>query len=196
MCLAVMGRGDEAWAEMNRANDLDPLSPSINYTRIWIPYWQRRYDEAISQYRQVVYDHPDFWNAHYYLGLSLLQGGQTAEAIAVLEEARRLSDNPTRLCGLTYAYARAGRSADARQTLLELIELSKQRYVSASRIAAACAGLGDTDQAFEWLEKALTDRCWDLRLSGMEPLFDPLRADPRFAEVQKRIAQPTSGIQQ
>jgi tetratricopeptide (TPR) repeat protein len=187
MCLAVMGRLSQAWAEMNRANDLDPLSRSINYTRVWVRYWERRFEEAISLYRQVVFDHADFWAAHYYLGLSLLQGGQTAEAVTELERARSLSDNPWRLSGLTYAYARAGRLAEARETLEELLEVSKQRYVSPSRIAVAYVGLGEKDQAFEWLEKALADRCYDLMLSGMEPLFDPIRSDPRFGDLRKRI---------
>ena len=187
MCLGVTGRLDKAFAEMNRANELDPLSVSINYTRLWPLYWGRRFEEAIQQYRQVVADHPDFWAAHYYLGLCLLQNGQVSEAIGEMEKARSLSDNAGRLCGLSYAYALAGRVTVARAELNEMIELSKHRYVSPSRIAAAYVGLGEKDQAFAWLEKALLNRCWDLSFFGMEPLFDPIRPDPRFSDIQKRI---------
>ena len=121
-----------------------------------------------------------------------MRKGAFTEAIAEFQRAISLSPNLTQYkAGLGHAYARAGKSAEARKLLSELKEESKRRYVSWSDFAAIYAGLGEKDQAFACLEKAYEQRDTKLVTRGsLNPLLDPLRSDPRFADLLRRIGLP------
>jgi eukaryotic-like serine/threonine-protein kinase len=186
LVLGLTGRMDESTAELRLAQQLDPFSASINVSVAWPLYWMRRHGEAVVRFREAVDLHPNFWLAHYYLGLVLEQSGCLTEAIAHLEHARDLGDSPWRLSGLGHVYARAGRRDDAYRIVEEAKSLSARRYVAPVHIAAVYAGLGDP-RAFEWLEKGLDDRSWLITWLAVDPLFDPIRADERFEQLARRV---------
>jgi len=187
--LGLMGRVEDSLSELRLARELDPFSASINVSAAWPLYWTRRHDEALVTLREAVVLHPNFWLAHYYLGLSLAQTGSIAEAITELERARDLSDSPWCLAGLGHTYALAGRRDEAYRVVDEAKSWSVRRYVAPAFIAAIYAGLQD-ELAFEWLEKGLQDRSWFMVWLHVDPLFDPIRGDERFRQISKRVFRP------
>jgi len=190
--LSELGRHEEALAEIKRAQQLDPLSLIINAASAKILLYAGRDDLAIEQLRKTLEIDPNFAHAHHFLGYAYLRKGAFTEAIAEFHRAISLSPNLTQYkAGLGHAYARAGKSAEARKLLSELKEESKRRYVSWSDFAAIYAGLGEKDQAFACLEKAYEQRDTKLVTRGnLNPLLDPLRSDPRFQDLLRRIGLP------
>jgi serine/threonine-protein kinase len=180
LALAYMGgRFEEAIDESKRAVELDPLSLIINADLGHVFYEARKYELAIEQERKTLEMDPNFNPAHHWLGLAYLQKSMDKEGIAEFEKEFPF---------LGYAYAVAGRRAEAQQVLDKLNELSKQKYVPAVSMARIYVGLGEKDKAFEWLEKAYLDGS----IGGgtgiaVDPIFDPLRSDPRFMDILRRM---------
>jgi tetratricopeptide (TPR) repeat protein len=129
----------------------------------------------------------NFWVARLWLGWTYANIGRFPEALAELQTARRLDDNLEIVAALGYTYGRAGRRLEAQQLLDELTHLSLKRYVSPMLQALIAIGLGEQDQAFVWLEKSYEDRAQMLSELRAEPAFDPLRSDPRFADLLQRV---------
>src|SRR5262249_7010448 len=129
--------------------------------------------------------------ARFYIGLAYEQKAMLAEAISSFQKAVELSrETVPFLAGLGHAYALAGKKAEARKVLDELEELSKSRYVSPYNNAVICVALGDKDQAFSWLQKAVDERSsWAMYLR-VEPRLDPLRSDPRFEPLLQKLKLP------
>ena len=186
MCLALAGDFEAALAESKLALDLDPFSASINTSAAWPLLWGRRTDEAVDRLSAAVELHPSYWTAHYYLGLAHQQRGDSDRAIGALEKARSLSDSSWGADALAYAYAMAGRRADAEAVLQRLRDLASSEYVSPYSYAVIEAGLGDRDRAFESLHAAIDDRSWRMAYLDVDLFFDGLRSDPRFAELSSR----------
>jgi eukaryotic-like serine/threonine-protein kinase len=189
--LVAMGRVSEAIAEAKRTQELDPLS-LINRSHLaWILYFAHRYDQAIEACRKSLELDPNFYVARRYLGLAYEQKRMYAEAIQEFQQAETLSGNATLMrAHLGHAYAVAGKANEARQILGELKERARQVYVSAYHIAVIHAGLGEPDQAFEWLEKAYEERAEFLVYLKADPRLDNLRADPRFPALLRRVGLP------
>ncbi len=186
--LAIMGRLDEAIAEEKRAQELDPLSLNINTIVARRFYDARQYDQAIEQCQKTLEMDPNFAQAHFTLGQAYEQKTRYEEAIAALTKATTLSpSNPFHVSALGHAYAVSGQKSEAMKILDQLNELSQRRYVSPHEIAIIYAGLGEKEQAFAWLEKAYADRSWRLPFLKVEPRFDSLRSDPRFADLVRRV---------
>jgi TolB-like protein/tetratricopeptide (TPR) repeat protein len=186
--LAARGRFEEAIAEASRGRELDPVSPIINAGLSWMYHFARRDAEAADQARRVLELDPGFAIGHSRLGIALKRLGRHAEAVAEFREAARLSgDAPDLVAGLAGAYAAAGRAPEAERLLGELEGVAKRRYVSAYSRALVYGELGRRDQAFAWLEKAVGERHGNLAYLATEPDFDPLRGDPRFAGVLRRL---------
>jgi len=183
--LAATGRFEEAIVEVKRAQELDPLSLLINGNLGILFYSARQYDQAIEQERKTLDLDANFIVPHWYLGLSYVQKSIYKEAIAEFEKALVIAPGNTEaLAGLGYTYAVAGRRAEAQKVLDQLNELSKQKYVPAWSRAMIYGGLGQKDKAFEWLQKAYEERSiYSLR----DPAYDPLRSDPRFAHLLRRM---------
>ncbi len=187
--LSQLGRHEEALAEIKRAQQLDPLSLIINTVSGKFLLYAGRDDLAIEQLRKTLEMDPNFAYAHYILGQTYVRKGEFVEAIAEFQTATTLSPNFTVYKGgLGHAYGRAGKSAEARKLLDDLKEQSKRRYVSWWDFAAIYAGLGEKDQAFAFLEKAYEQRV--VMWWNRSPLFDPLRSDPRFQDLQRRSGLP------
>jgi TolB-like protein/Tfp pilus assembly protein PilF len=186
--LAGAGRMEEAVAELKRAQEVDPLSLTINAVGGWIRYLAGDYDKAIQQEKTVLEMDPNFVLAHRYLGLAYEQKGLYAEAISELHRAVNLSGaRPLDAGALGHAYAVAGRTAEARKVLKEARGLSAQAYFPADEIALIYVALGEKDQAFDWLDRAFAERSPWLILLKVDPRFVPLRSDPRFTSFVHRV---------
>ncbi len=190
-CMAV-GRVDESLAASQRALELDPLNLIISGHLGWHYVWARQPDQAIEQVRKTLELDPNFFYGHLLLGWADEQKGMYQEAIAAEEKASEVSGrNALSLASLGHAYAVGGKRAQALQVIEELKERSRQSYVGAYEIAVIYVGLGDKDQAFAWLEKACQERSAWLVYLTREPRLDPLRPDPRFRELVRRVGVPS-----
>lgn len=184
----VTGQCDAAVTECKCAQKLDPLSPFINISLAWAYYFARRFDEAIQHNQKVLELDPQFSFAYWNLGLAYEQKKLYQDALKSFQKAVELSgDELTFLAHLGHANALMGNQEEARNILETFQNLSSQRYVSSYYSAIIHLGLNDHEQAFEWLEKALAERSGFLAFLKVEPLFDPLRSDPRFKNLLQRI---------
>jgi urea transport system substrate-binding protein len=185
--LAFQGRFEESIAQQKQAMEITPNSPSLIADMSYLYYVQRRYDEAIDQCHKAIQIDPNFVVAHDYLGAAYLQKGQFREALDEFRKCRQLDDVPWYLARLASAEAAAGNQAEARSKLKELQELSKRRYVTPECHFLIYVALGDKDQAFAWLHKMYDVRSqYPLRLK-VQPDFDGLRTDVRFADWLRKL---------
>jgi serine/threonine-protein kinase len=185
--LVMQGRFDDGIASIRQALDLDPLNSWFSASLGWHLYFARRYDEALAHLQKAMTADPGSFNFHVFLGLVLEQKGDHSGAIAALEKAVALSTNNDDLAELAHVYGTAGRRQDAEREIAKLLERRKNSFVPAGNIAFAYAGLGDHDDAFRWLDLAIQDHSEFLDYLKVEPGFDPIRSDPRFAQVLRRI---------
>ena len=186
--LTPLGRLDEALAETRLARQLDPLSPVFNAFVGATLFYARRFDEAIEECRKTIELHPDFGVAHWYLGRVYLQKGRFPEGLAELQKAVTLSGGSPLMKGtLGVGHALAGDRAAAERTLRELEELRGRSYASALDIADIHAALGDRERAFRWLDEAAAERSFHLVYLKVWPELDPLRQDPRFPALVRRL---------
>jgi TolB-like protein/DNA-binding winged helix-turn-helix (wHTH) protein/tetratricopeptide (TPR) repeat protein len=184
--LTVLGRNDEAISEMKKAEDLDPLSLIISAELAEEFLIAHRYDEAIKQSRKTMALDPFFAVAHFELGQAFVQKHMYNEAIAELQKAIELSAGSTTFrSNLAYAYAESGKRNEASKILNDLKSNSYDSFSNAPEIALVYVGLDEKDQAMAWLEKAYAERFNPSVLR--RPAFDPLRSDPRFQNLLRRI---------
>ncbi len=185
--MLCQGRTEDALAWSRRARELDPLGVS-GISIGWILFSARRYDDAIHELRSVLAVRPDDATALWFLGFVLIANGQAQEAIPVLEKVVSISDRSSGAIGvLIRAYAHAGRRADALRLLGELKKRKQAGYVPAAAFVNAYLGLGDYEQAFAWLERAYEEQSNILQFLKVHPFFDPLRNDPRFVDLVRRV---------
>src|SRR5438552_9108163 len=186
--LAALGRFDDAIVEGKRAVELDPLSLVINTDLGSDYYYARRYDEAIAQLRKTMEMDPRFYITHIVLAQALDAKGDRDAAIGEWQKARALNDDPALLGLLGRAYGLSGNKAEAEKNLDQLKKLSKERYVSDYSFALVYLGLGNKEEALRWLEQSYQDRAGsDIGYIRVDPLLDPLRGDPRFEALAKKI---------
>jgi TolB-like protein/DNA-binding winged helix-turn-helix (wHTH) protein/Flp pilus assembly protein TadD len=187
--LSLLGRYDAAIEEMRKAKNLDPLSLIINADFAELLVIAHFYDESISQSRKTIEMDPNFALAHNQLAQAYLQKHMNAEAIAELQKAVQLSGgSPTCVANLARAYAASGKTSEAVKLLGDLKNHSNRGYSDASEVAVVYAALGDKDQAMQWLETGYQERFNPGVL--LRPGFDPLRSDPRFQDLLRRIGFP------
>jgi eukaryotic-like serine/threonine-protein kinase len=187
LCLLVQNRIEESLAEMKRALLLDPLSLIINARLGIMCYFSRDYDGAIKQYERVFELDPNFLIARAWLALSYAQKGMQQEAIAQLQAVDLSGGYTWPLASLGCIYGMSGQKQEAEHVIQKLKAVSARRSVCSYDIALVYTGIGDKDQAFEWLERAYEERFMLLVLLKVEPLFDPLRSEPRFQDLVRRI---------
>ncbi len=189
----AMGHRNEAIAERKLSQELDPLSPIVNFELGLAFYYAREYDQAIAQFQRTLELDPNFPPASQNLPAAYEQKGMYSEAIAGFKRAIPLmGDHEWALTrgGLGHVYAVTGRKSEALAMVDELKQLSARGYVPATSVAVIYAGLGEKDQAFAWLEKAYEEHAFQLQWLRVEPRWDSLRSDPRFADLVRRIGLP------
>jgi TolB-like protein/DNA-binding winged helix-turn-helix (wHTH) protein/Tfp pilus assembly protein PilF len=184
--LAYQGRFDEAFAEIERARQLDPLSLIIATDNGAILYFSRQYDRAIKQFRSVLDMEPNFPRAHL-LVFAYVQKGLFADALADIEKWRRSDDAPGIWSIQAYVYGRSGEQAEARRALEKLQQLNRRQQMDPAAIALAYVGMDNKDDAFAWLQKAYSEHSNALTALKVDPIYDPLRSDPRFQELLRRV---------
>jgi DNA-binding winged helix-turn-helix (wHTH) protein/TolB-like protein/Tfp pilus assembly protein PilF len=189
--LTPTGQLEEAIQEMKRALDLEPTSLVMNTFLGATLYFAGRYDDAIEQCRKTIEMDSNFAVAHWHLGLAYEQKGMFDDAIAELQQAITLSgSSPLMIAALGHAYAKAGKRSEANRILDELQKLSAVRYVSSYELAAIYVALGEREQAFQRLERSYKERSFHLINLKVRPEFAPLRPDPRFHDLVRRIGLP------
>jgi tetratricopeptide (TPR) repeat protein len=185
--LIAVGRLEESLAAMERARALDPLSRIIAGDLSYALVVNRRYDDAVRQARATLELDPNFERGLNYLCVAYLYKRMPREATTACERATVLSGRTLSMGRLATAYAAAGERAKALAVLRELEAGARRRYVSPYQIAMAQLGLGDTARSFEWLERGYTARDPYLTHNLFEPLWDPVRADPRFKRLLAQL---------
>jgi tetratricopeptide (TPR) repeat protein len=187
--LSYVGRFDEAIAE---ARQLDPLSIVTNALVGVVLYRARHYDEALAELKRTIEMDPNHPMPYLPQGLAYTMKGMHAEAVAALERGLALTPDSTEMIAqLAHARARGGQRETTRAALEELRARSRQQHVSPFSFALVHVGLGEPQEAIDWLEKAYQGRDWYLCVLKTEPILDPLRPDRRFQDLLRRVNFPT-----
>jgi TolB-like protein/Flp pilus assembly protein TadD len=186
--LLCQGRLEEAQKWERRGRDLDPFAVT-GHDLGWILFQSRHYDDAVRELQSSLAVYPDNPWDMWFLGFALIAKGAPGEAIPVLEKAVTLSDrNPAIIAVLIRAYAHTGRRAEAMRLLEELKRRQQKSYIPAAAFVNAYLGLGDKEQAFAWMERGYQEQSTILQFLRVHPFFDPIRDDPRFADLLRRVA--------
>jgi tetratricopeptide (TPR) repeat protein len=184
--LGLVNRHDEAIAEIMRARELDPLSPGVNATVGFVLTSARRYDQSIAALKSTIELEPAYGYSYVFLGATYAAQRRYAEAIAAYQKAiTRGLDTPATQIALGATYAQAGDQPQARAILTRL--QSSTDYVSPGELAILLAALGERDEAFALLERGYAAHDMHLRYLGVSAGFDPLRSDPRFQDLLRRV---------
>ena len=188
--LGLMGREPEAMAEGRTALELDPLSLIINM-EAGLPYlYSRQYAAAIGHFRKSLQLDPSFALAHCNLGLAYVEEGEPQKAVAELEEAVRLDRTAAIVSFLGHAYAAAGRRGDAERLLRQLERQVDAKQVSPYFLVRIYVALHEDDKALDALEQAFAEHHWGMARIAVVRVLDPLRAQPRFIELMRRMNFP------
>jgi len=189
--VTTMGRHDEAIARMKHGRELDPLSLIINVAVGWAFYLARRYDEAIEQLRRTIELDPNYPVTYWILGLVLRKTGYYELAITEGEKGVKLSGgSPLMRAALAHTLGTGGRTKEALQTLEDLSNLTKQKYVAPYFFAGIHIGLGENDRAMEYLERSYEEHSHWLIYLHIDPSMDALRDDPCFQDLLRRVGLP------
>ena len=186
--LVFMGRMDEAIAEAKRGQELSPGLPGPYNDLGWAYYFDRRYDEALAQFKTAEEKAPNcckVWHSQMR-GWVYREKGMYKESFV---ELQNLNLPVIRLGHIGNAYARAGKKAEAQKAIQQLLEFTKQG-LGTWELALVYAGLGEKDQAFEWLERAYKAHDKGMCYLKIDPPLDPLRSDPRFQQLLRRMNFP------
>jgi tetratricopeptide (TPR) repeat protein len=186
----LMGRTDEALALRRRSVERDPLSAGAHDNLGWGYLMSRRYDDAIAAYQQALALDPmdsDAWDG---LGQTYVEKRMYPEALNAYGREVALK-NGSDVFYRAYVYGRAGERDKALKALEEVKQVSKRDHMPPGAFAFIYTGLGDKDQAFRWLEKAFEERdtAW-FPMIKVSPMSDPLRSDPRFQDLLRRLNFP------
>ena len=189
--LMAMGRLSESEAESKRAVELDPVGDALNSCLCWHSFAARDYDAAVRLAEKFLRSQPDNSWEHTILGWTYEQKGMPEQAVAEFKRAVEITKgDPFFVAALGHAYAVAGNRREAEKILQTLSDRAKKSYVSPFDLALIHAALGERDKAFALLDKAAAERSTFLVYSKWEPRLDPLRADPRFQNLLRRIGLP------
>jgi len=185
--LSQTGRHAEAESFTRRARELDPLNPLSYALSSQVAFQARDYAGALQHASRAIALDQEFWIGHQMRGQALAELGDQDLALKALATAARLSGQNSKAISLTgYILGRSGRTAEARDLLGALEMASRQRYVPPYALALVHAGLGDTDAAFEWLDRAYAARDVHLMFLTVDVKWDRYRSDPRFGDLLAR----------
>lgn len=184
--LSVQGRFAEALEEIEHARQLDPRSLIIAADRGAILYCARRYDEAVTQLKQVLEMERDFPRAHIIV-FAYLEQSKIDAALRDIAESPELQDGPFKWMLKAYAHGRAGHKTEAQRFIRKLESERSKRYINSGKMIIAYLGYGDREQALSWIEKGLDERSSTLVYLKVDPVYDPLRSEPRFQAVLSKL---------
>ena len=186
--LRHLGRREESIAEAKRALELDPLALMSNEGLSDAYLSAQQYDAAIQQCRRTLDLYPNHSASHYEMGWAYVYKGMYQEGIAEIEKSIQLDGDDLNLSpDLAYIYAVEGKRGEAQKILDRLLEVSKQAPVSPGHMGLIYIGLGKKDEALSWLEKAYEQHSPIMTWLKVDPRFDPLREEPRFRELLRRV---------
>ena len=184
----VRNRLSQALEENSRALDLDPVSPLFNTVRAEILYHARHFDAAIDQARRTVEQYPTYPLAYIWLGSAYREKKMYAQALEQFSKGRQFSgDRPALIALYGHTLAVSGDAAGARKALADLQQVAQSRYVSSLYFAAIYTGLGEKSTALDWLDRAYNERSDRLVYLAVDPIADPLRSEPRFTQLLRKI---------
>lgn len=187
----VRNRLEQALEENSRTLALDPVSPLFNTERAEIYYNGRQYDSAIAQSRRTIDQYPTYPLAYIWLGSAYREKKMYKEALEQFSQGVKFSGNrPAMLALYGHALALSGDAAGAREVLADLQHLAQSRYVSSLYFAGVYTGLGEKSTALDWLDKAYEERNDRLVYLNVDPMADPLRSEPRFRDLMKKLNLP------
>jgi eukaryotic-like serine/threonine-protein kinase len=185
--LTCNGRFEGAMHEFGTAHRLDPLQGYAQAQLIWPLYEGRQYGRAIEEGKKLLRANPRQWDVSMIIGQSYARLGDVESAVEYFKRAVSLDEGPWTLSWLSYGYAVAGQRELARATLARVEELSHRSFVSGYELAVAHMALGEKDEAFRLLERAVQDRAESMVFIKVDPAFDPLRSDPRFKSILHQV---------
>ena len=185
--LITQARFDEAIPRMKVAIDLDPLSPALGAYLGQGYHLARRDEEAIRQLNAVVELEPDYWESHHYLSGIYSQLNRHEDAIAAAERTVALTDNPAMQAILSYVYARAGDVKKAHEIIGPIEAAAGNMPIPNTFYAVVFMAVGDLDKALSLLEEAYENRVPSMNVLMVEPIFDPLRDEPRFQTLLSKM---------
>lgn len=186
--LVYRRRFDAALEHSRRALELDPSSPMAGIGHGVVLRFSGRNEEAIRHLQETLRLHPRLAPAILHLGMAQTNAGHAAEGMNTLQDGLASARNNSQLQALyAYAAAKAGHRDEALRMLRDLEALSTRENVASANLALAWTALGDPDKAFAWLERAYADRLFLLRMLPVEQGFEPLRKDPRYADLLRRM---------
>lgn len=186
--LSAVGKHEQATAAAERGIATDPLLPYLHSIAGWMRHLARDYPGAQPHFRKALELSPNYGLAHWFLGQNLIALSKLEEGIAALEHAYRLTENAMSVRAyLAHAYAVAGRREQALALLLEGAEPNRRSYFSPFALAVVQAGLGQRDQSFFWLAKAVEEGDRWLPLIRSNYVFDSLHEDPRYKQLLTKI---------
>jgi TolB-like protein/Flp pilus assembly protein TadD len=188
--LSPMMRFDEAVSEINRAEELDPLSSPIGTNAGWVLIDARRFDDAIARLKRVLSVNPNYPYAMYVTGFALDGKGLYEEAAVEYRKSLALNDDPFVKGLLARALAKSGKRSEALAMIAELRSESKKRYVPNYPLAIAAIAIGDKNEALDLLEKDIDERSPFVSYIASQFVVDDLRGDPRFREMLRRLNLP------
>jgi adenylate cyclase len=185
--LLAMGRIKEAQDQFEIAIELDPLSPVVHNALGLPKYFGGQYDKSVVHFKGVVEMDPHYPPAHFWLGQSYLSQKSYKSAVEVLTKAQGLVEfTPVLKSALGYAYAVSGERKKAESIINELQAMKSKRYISSYYLAKINAALGNNEMVFKNLEQALDENAINLVYLNVEPAFNGLRGDARFAAIKKK----------
>ena len=184
--LTLRGRFEEALAEASRAQHLDPFSLIISADKAMIFYYSRQYERAIASLNAVLAMDPGLARTHM-VRYAYVETGRFEEALADIESYRSVESSPWHWSSLAYVYGRAGRRRESEHALAQLLEVNRLQATDPATISWAYLGLGEKEEAVVWLERAYAQHSNVLATLGVEPGYDPLRGDPRFQALMRRV---------
>lgn len=186
--LSNTGRHAEALTEVEVAKTLDPLFPVINALEGQFLLHAGETDEALTRLQNAIELAPNFWMPHLFSASAYIEKGMYAEAIVEAGRARELSTAQTTTIAFgSYALARSGRRVEAQAGLNQLLKLSTERFVPPYHIALCYWGLGERNETLVWLEKGYEQRDAKMTFLKVDPKWNSLRSDPRFATLMRKM---------
>ena len=186
--LATQRRHHEAWEQIEAAMRLDPLCLPNNAEVVRTLYYARDYDGAIQWGQKALQLDPDFARTHFWLGRAYAQKRMSPEAISEAEKVLQgMPDSTLALTEVAYSLGTAGRYSEARKLLVLLEQRATHTFVPAYDLAVIHVALNENDRALSLLQKSYAEHDWALLALAAEPRLDPLRRDPRYQELSKKL---------